>query len=89
MNPKLPKRKRRYLPKDWDRRARVQEALCEKRLTQGQLGEKIKLANSGFLSSLIWGTQRSFTWETRIAVALGRAWEDLFAPDEPGKRRAA
>jgi len=57
-----------------------------------KVGDLAKLLdiNDGYLSSLIWGTQKSFTWETAIATALGRSWEELFAPDaSKAKGRAA
>jgi hypothetical protein len=81
--------KRRYHPKDWERRARIQEALYEKRLKVGDLALEIGI-NDGYLSSLIWGTQRSFSWETAIASALGRSWHELFSPEaEKVEGRAA
>jgi hypothetical protein len=79
--------KRRYYPKDWERRARIQEALYERRFKVGELAEEIGL-NQGYLSSIIWGTQRSFGWESAIAAALGRTWEELFAPAKAEGRAA-
>ena len=88
MDRNIAKVKRRYHPKDWERRARVQEALYSAKRTLTSLGEELEI-NNGYLSSLVWGTQRSYCWELKISEALGRPWEELFAPVAEVEGRAA
>lgn len=70
----------RPYPKDWERRARVVSALSERQLSLKGLAEKLEVT-PGYLSSIIWGRRRLASAEHAIATALGRSWEELFAPD--------
>lgn len=83
-------KRRRYHPKDWDRRARIQAALYAKQMTVQQLAEELGIDNStGTMSSYIWGTRRSYKKECEIAIALGTTWRELFAPESKTKEVAA
>ena len=62
----------------------MQDALYERRCTLTELSVELEI-NNGYLSSLIWGTQRNYSQESRIAEALGRSWSELFAPEAQGR----
>ena len=84
------KRKRKQYahrhPRDWDRRARVINALSARQLKINDLANFIG-RSAGYLSAVIWGIDRSYSIETEIATALGKTWTELFSPEM--KERAA
>lgn len=77
----------RMYPKDWDRRARIVSALSEHRITQERLADTLDVSEA-YVSATIWGRRRLYSIESAIASALGRTWDELFAPADAEGRAA-
>lgn len=75
--------------KDWQRHARLMQAMHEKQVTESSILPLLGNAYSqGYINRVLWGLQKPQALEEQIATILGKSWSELFG-SEAGKAVAA